>query len=230
MGIGVEILWITIAAVISFFIGILLDVFLPGQFRVRVQLLKKKLSRWRENPAYGIGIASRLDFKEERELQETERTLQQIFAKKGPTKRGGEIHFKNAQHRYDANIKIQLAFDEDEDQGIFRVYSINITADSKTSYREIRNQIDDLRSSLDEVEKELIRNLDLLIARRLLYVETENLKELSDILENLEANQVTGIVKGTNVKFAYYGNRLTIEDTIDSTTLQWFKNIIAYVG
>jgi len=45
-----------------------------------------------------------------------------------------------------------------------------------------------------------------------------------------KVEQITGIAKDFNAKFIYYKNKITIEDNINSKMLQWFKNIIAYVG
>lgn len=98
------------------------------------------------------------------------------------------------------------------------------------NHRDLRNQIDDLRAILDEVEKLIIKNFNAYPSKRIIYVEIEYLEEFSEILENLKAEQITGTVKDSNAKFTYYKNKLTIEDSINSKTIQWFKDIIAYVG
>ncbi|UCH96125.1 MAG: hypothetical protein JSV88_04525 [Candidatus Aminicenantes bacterium] len=224
MNIAIEILWI----IIAFFIGALLEVLLPEKYRMKFQLRKKMISKWIKNPTYRIGISSRMDFKQSMDLQNTTTRLRQIFANKSPTTRGNEIHFTNSQYRYDAYMKIQPAYHQNED--ILEVFSLNITSDSQTRYRNIITQIIDLIDSLDETERELIRNLDLFPAGRTLYVEIEYLEEFSEILENLSAQQIEGSLKEADTRFVYYGNRLTIEDSLNSTSIEWFKNVIAYVG
>jgi len=228
-----ELLWTIVGSVLSFFIGLFLDIFLPEKYRIKFQLRKKKLSKWIKNPSYIVGISSRVDLKQNIELEKFKTALKKIFSSKHPTIRGSEIHFKNSQLEYDVDIILQPAYEEsrdDENEGILQVYSLNITTNSKVKYRDLRNQIDDLRATLDEVEKLIIKNFNAYPSKRILYVEIEYLEEFSEILENLKAEQITGTVKDSNVKFTYYRNKLTIEDTINSKTIQWFKDIIAYVG
>lgn len=225
--------WIVVSAIISFFVGLFLDAFLPEKWRIKFQLKKKKLSKWLRNPSYIIGISSRVDLKQNIELEKFKITLKNFFSSKDPTIRGSEIHFKNSQSEYDVNIKLQPAYEESEDEelgGVLQVYSLNITTESKVKYRDLRNQIDDLRAILDDIEKIIIKYFDAYLAKRILYIEIEHLEEFSEILENLKAKQIEGIIKYTNAKFVYYNNRLTIENTINSKTIQWFKDIIAYVG
>lgn len=224
-----QVFWIIIGAIISFFIGLFLDIFLPEKYRIKFQLKKKKISKWLKNPSYVVGITSRLDLKRSIELEKFGTTLKELFSHKNPTARGSEIHFKNSQSKNDVGIILQPAYEENEN-GTLLVCSLNITANSKTRYRDLRDQIEDLRAMLDETEKTTIKNFDAYPSRRTLYVEIEYLEELSEILENLKAKQITGFVKDTNAQFTYYKNRLTIEDTINSKTIQWFKDIIAYVG
>jgi len=228
-----ELFWRIVEAILSFFVGYFLDIFLPEKYRIKFQLRKKKLSKWIKNPSYIVGISSRVDLKQNMELVKFKTALKNIFSSKNPTIRGSEIHFKNSQHEYGVDIILQPAYDEsenDENEGVLQVYSLNITTNSKVKYRDLRNQIDDLRATLDEVEKLVIKNFNAYPSRRGLYVELEFLEEFSEILENLKAEQITGTVKGSNAKFTYYRNKLTIEDTINSKTIQWFKDIIAYVG
>lgn len=225
-----QLFWMVIGAILSFFVGLFLDIFLPEKYRIKFQLKKKKLSKWIKNPSYLIGITSRLDFKDSAELNDVKKKLRQIFSGMKPTFKGTELHFRNSKPQYDIEIIIQLAYEEDQTEEIIKVYSLNVTVDSKAKYRDMRSQIDDLRAALEETEKGLIRNFNLFPARRVLYTEIEYLEEFSEILENLSAKQISGIVKDTNVKFTYYENRLVIEDTINSRTIQWFKDIIAYVG
>ena len=225
--------WIIISAIISFFVGLFLDAFLPEKWRIRLQLKKKKFSKWFKNPSYIIGISSRVDLKQNIELEKFKITFKNCFASNNPTIRGSEIHFINFQSEYDVNIMLQPAYEESEDEelgGVLQVYSLNITTESKVKYRDLRNQIDDLRAILDDIEKTIIKYFDAYVAKRILYVEIEHLEEFSEILENLKAKQIEGIVKDTNIKFAYYDNKLTIEDTVNSKTIQWFKDIIAYMG
>ena len=225
--------WIVVSAIISFFVGLFLDAFLPEKWRIKFQLKKKKLSKWLRNPSYIIGISSRVDLKQNIELEKFKITLKNFFSSKDPTIRGSEIHFKNSQSEYDVNIKLQPAYEESEDEelgGVLQVYSLNITTESKVKYRDLRNQIDDLRAILDDIEKIIIKYFDAYLEKRILYIEIEHLEEFSEILENLKAKQIEGIIKYTNAKFVYYNNRLTIENTINSKTIQWFKDIIAYVG
>lgn len=47
-----ELLWVIIGAVLSFFVGLFLDIFLPERYRIKFQLRKKKLSKWIKNPSY----------------------------------------------------------------------------------------------------------------------------------------------------------------------------------
>jgi len=228
-----DIFWIVVGGIISFFIGLFLDVFLPEKLRIKFQLLKKKLSKWVKNPSYIIGISSRVDLKQNIELEKFKVELKRIFSSKNPTIRGSEIHFKNSQPEYDVDIILQPFYEEIEDEKsevVLEVNSLDITANSKTKYRDLKNQLDDLRSILDEIERLVIKSFNAYPSRRTIYVEIEYLEELSEILENLKAKQITGIVKDTDARFTYYGNRLTIEDTINSKTIQWFKDIIAYVG
>lgn len=228
-----ELFWVIIGAILSFFVGLFLDIFLPEKYRIRFQLIKKKLSKWVKNPSYIVGISSRVDLKQNIELEKFKTTLKKIFSSKNPTIRGSEIHFKNSHLEYDVDIILQPAYEEgedDESEGILQVYSLNVTTNSKVKYRDLRNQIDDLRATLDEVEKLIIKNFNAYPSKRVLYVEIEYLEEFSEILENLKAEQITGTVKDSNAKFTYYRNKLTIEDTINSKTIQWFKDIIAYVG
>jgi len=110
------------------------------------------------------------------------------------------------------------------------VYSLNITVQSKVKYRDLKNQITDLGAELNEIEKLIIKNFNAYPSKKVLYVEIEHLEEFSEIQENLKVEQITGTVKDTNAKFAYYKNRLTIEDTINSRTIQWLKDAIAYMG
>jgi len=235
--VATQLLWIVINVFIGFFIGLLLDIILPEKSRIKFQLKKKKFSKWLKNHSYVVGITSRLDFKpkidkQKIDLDDVSTKLKQIFSAKKPSFKGTELYFKES----DIDVIIQLSYgepadeeNEGEEQNL-QVESLNITVNSKTKYRYIKNQIDDLRASLDKVEKDLIENLDLFPARRMLYVEMEDLEEFSEILENLKAKQITGVVKDSNVRFAYYKNKLTIEDTINSKTIEWFKNVIAYVG
>jgi len=228
-----ELFWASVGAILSFFVGLFLDIFLPERYRIKFQLRKKKLSKWIKNPSYIVGISSRVDLKQNMELEKFKTALKNIFSSKNPTIRGSEIHFKNSQLEYGVDIILQPAYEEsedDENEGILHVYSLNITTNSKVKYRDLRNQIDDLRATLDEVEKLIIKNFNAYPSKRVLYVEIEYLEEFSEILENLKAEQITGTVKDSNTKFTYYRNKLTIEDSINSKTIQWFKDIIAYVG
>lgn len=230
MKVEIQLIWIIIASIISFFVGILLDILLPERYRIKFQLKKKKLSKWIKNPSYIIGLASRLDFKHDIGLNDVTAKLKQIFSAKKSTYKGTELHLKYTRSPYDIDIIIQTAYEEGENEFMLQAYSLNIMANSKTKYRDIKSQIDDLRAALEETEKEMIKHLDIFPARRILYAEIEYLEELSEILENLKAKQITGLVKDTNVKFTYHENTLTIEDTINSKTIEWFKNIISYVG
>jgi len=225
-----EFFWTIIGSVLSFFIGLFLDIFLPEKYRIKFQLRKKKLSKWIRNPPYIVGISSRVDLKQNMELEKFKAALKKIFSSKNPTIRGSEIHFRNFQFEYDVDIILQPAYEGSEDEGTLQVYSLNITTNSKVKYRDLRNQIDDLRATLDEVEKLIIKNFNAYPSKRVLYVEIEYLEEFSEILENLKAEQITGTVKDSNAKFTYCRNELKIEDTINSKTIQWFKDIIAYVG
>jgi len=229
-----QLLWVIVTAIISFFIGLVMDIVLPEKYRIKFQLKKKKVSKWIKNPSYVIGLTSRLDLKQNIEIEKFKADLKKIFSHKTPTLRGSEIHFKNSQSEYDIDIILQPAYEEyeeeEEDIITLQVYSLNITVNSKTKYRDIRNQIDDLRATLDETEKTIIKNFNAYPSRKVLYVEIGYLEEFSEILENLKAKQITGIVKDTDARFTYYGNRLTIENSINSKTIEWFKNIIAYVG
>lgn len=232
-GILDNLFWIIMEVILSFFVGLFLDIFLPEKYRIKFQLKKKKLSKWIKNPSYTVGISSKIDLKQNIELEEFKTALKKIFSSKNPTIRGSEIHFKNSHLEYDVDIMLQPAYEEGEDvesEGILQVYSLNVTTNSKVKYRDLRNQIDDLRATLDEVEKLIIKNFDAYPSKRVLYAEIEYLEEFSEILENLKAEQITGTVKDSNTKFTYYRNKLTIEDTINSKTIQWFKDIIAYVG
>ncbi len=225
--------WIIVSAIISFFVGLFLDAFLPDKWRTKFQLQKKKFSKWRKNPSYIVGISSRIDLKQNIDLEEFKISLKKLFSSKNPTIRGSEILFKNSQSEYDIDIILQPAYEESGDEehgGVLQVYSLNITTESKVKYRDLRNQIDDLRATLDGIEKIIIREFNAYPARRTLYVEIEYLEEFSEILENLKAKQIMGIVKDTNAQFTYYKNRLTIEGAINSKTIQWFKDIVAYVG
>ncbi len=229
----IELFWVIVGSILSFFIGLILDVFLPEKYRIKFQLKKKKLSKWIKNPSYNVGISSRVDLKQEMELEEFNTVLKRIFSSENPMIRGSEIHFKNSQYEYNVDVILQPAYeesDEEENKSIPQAYSLNITTNSKVKYRDLRNQIDNLRAILDEVEKLITKNFNAYLSKRTLYVEIEYLEEFSEILENLKAEQITGTVKYSNAKFTYYKNKLTIEDTIDSKTIQWFKDIIAYVG
>jgi len=228
-----ELFWVIVSAILSFFVGLFLDIILPEKYRIKFQLRKKKLSKWIKNPSYIVGISSRIDLKQNMELEKFKTALKKIFSSKNSTIRGSEIHFKNSQLEYDVDIILQPAYEEsrdDENVGILQVYSLNITTNSKVKYRDLRNQIDDLRATLDEVEKLIIKNFNAYPSKRILYMGIEYLEEFSEILENLKAEQITGTVKDSNAKFTYYRNKLTIEDNINSKTIQWFKDIIAYVG
>ncbi len=230
----IELFWVIVGSILSFFIGLILDIFLPEKYRIKFQLKKKKLSKWIKNPSYVVGISSRVDLKQNMELEEFNTALKRIFFSKNPTIRGSEIHFKNSQYEYNVDVILQPAYEEsdeeEENEGILQAYSLNITTNSKVKYRDLRNQIDNLRGVLDEVEKLITKNFNAYLSKRTLYVEIEYLEEFSEILENLKAEQITGTVKDSNAKFTYYKNKLTIEDTINSKTIQWFKDIIAYVG
>jgi len=228
-----EVLWEMIWIVVSFFMGLFLDIFLPEKYRIKFQLWKKKLSKWIKNPSYILGISSRIDLKQEIELEEFKTSLNKIFSSKNPTVRGSEIHFKNSQFEYNVDVILQPAYEEGEDEenrGVLQVYSLNINIISKVKYRDLRNQIDDLRAVLDEVEKLIIKNFNSYPSKRIIYVEIESPEEFSEILENLKVEQITGFAKDFNAKFMYYKNKITIEDNINSKTFQWFKDIIAYVG
>lgn len=228
-----ELFWVIVGSILSFFIGLFLDIFLPEKYRVKFQLRKKKLSKWIKNPSYIVGFSSRIDLKQNMELEEFKTALERIFSYKHPTRRGSEIHFKNSLLEYNVDVILQPAYEESEDEeneGILQVYSLNVTTNSKVKYRDLRNQMDDLRATLDDVEKLIIKNFNAYPSKKVLYVEIEYLEEFSEVLENLKAEQITGTVKDSNAKFTYYRNKLTIEDTINSRTIQWFKDIIAYVG
>lgn len=228
-----ELFWAFVGAILSFFVGLFLDVFLPEKYRIKFQLRKKKLSKWIKNPPYIVGISSRIDLKQNIELEKFKIALKKILSSKNPTIKGSEIRFENSQLEYDVKIILQPAYEESEDEeneGRLQVYSLNITTNSRVKYRDLRSQIDDLRATLDEVEKLIIKNFNAYPSKRVLYVEIEYLEEFSEILENLKAEQITGTVKDSNAKFTYYRNKLTIEDTLNSKTIQWFKDIVAYVG
>ena len=82
----------------------------------------------------------------------------------------------NSQSEYDVNIMLQPAYEESENEdlsGALQVYSLNITTESKVKYRDLRNQIDDLRAILDNIEKTIIKYFDAYVAKRILYVEIE---------------------------------------------------------
>jgi len=201
MSIGIQFLWLIVAAVMSFLVGLLLDIMLPEKYRIKFQLKKKKFSKWVKNPSYMIGITSRLDLKRSMDLDNTKAKLKQLFSSKDPTFRGTEIYFKSLRSQYEIDVMIQLAYEEEEREVSLQTYSLNLTVNSKAKYRHLRNQIDDLRASLDQTEKVLIKNLELFPARQTLFVEIEYLEKFSEILENLKAKQITGIVKDTDAKF-----------------------------
>lgn len=58
----------------------------------------------------------------------------------------------------------------------------------------------------------------------------ESLEEFSEILENLKAKRITGTIKNTNAKFVHFKNKLMIENLINFRTIEWFKDVIVYVG
>lgn len=185
-----ELFWVIVGSILSFFVGLFLDIFLPEKYRIKFQLRKKKLSKWIKNPSYIVGISSRVDLKQNMELEEFKTALKRIFSSKNPTIRGSEIHFKNSQLEYNVDVILQPAYEESEDEeneGMLQVYSLNVTTNSKVKYRDLRNQIDDLRATLDDVEKLIIKNFNAYPSKRLLYVEIEYLEEFSEILENLKA-------------------------------------------
>ena len=111
-----ELFWWVIGAVLSFFVGLFLDIFLPEKYRIKFQLRKKKLSKWIKNPSYIVGISSRVDLKQNAELEEFKTTLKKVFSSMNPTIRGSEIHFKNTQPEYDVDIILQPAYEESEDE------------------------------------------------------------------------------------------------------------------
>lgn len=230
MNIGLQIFWIVISAIISFFVGFIIDILLPEKYRIKILLKKKKLSKFIKNPSYIIGEISRLDFKENIARNIIINKLVEIFEKDKPTFKGTELYLKNSEYQYNIDIIIQLDYYENEIENVLEVGGILITANSKFKYRDMRNLIDDLGATLTEVEKKIIRNFNVFPSKKSLFAEIESLEEFSDILEKLKAEQITGIIKNTNTKFAYYNKRLNIEGMINSKTIEWFKDIVAYVG
>jgi hypothetical protein len=206
------------------------EVFLPERLRIWFTLRKKFVSKWLRNPSYTIGITARLDCKEPLELDAAKTTIRELFSVRSLTMRGTELHFQENIGTGQINTALQLAYDENKSRGRLDVYSINITVESQTKYRDIRTRIEDLRASLSSSEGVLLKALSLFPAKRALYIEVERLEEFSEWLENLEAQQISGKLKNAEAEFVYHDRRLVIEDTINSATIKWLKNIVAHVG
>lgn len=238
MGIWELLFWMVVVPLISFFIGLTVDIILPPNYRVKFQLRKKKLWKWVNNSPYVVGMTSRLDFKRSIGLQEGYEGVKRIFNNKNPSYKGTDIYLKDNRSQYDIDKIVQFVYGPPEvdpheenppGEEQFIVNAIHVTASSKVKYKDLRNQIEDIWASVGDAERDLIENFSLFPAKRTLYIEVENLEEFSGIFENLKADEVTGVIKDSNIRFAYYGNRLTVENTIDSRVVEWFKNIVAYV-
>jgi hypothetical protein len=208
----------------------LVIIFLPEKIRVTFTLWQKVASKVVRNPAYTIGITARLDCKEPMDLEEAKRQLADTYRARQVTSAGTELNFRELVPGGQLNIKIQLAYEEDRTNNRLSVFSFNVTVDSHTRYRQIRDRIEDIRSALASAENALLKTFQLYPAKRALYIEVERLAEFSEWLRNLEAQQITGKIKNAEAEFHYYERRLVVEDTINSATIKWLKNIVAHVG
>ena len=99
---------------------------------------------------------------------------------------------------YDVDVKIQPNYDTLEapetdfsDSGdMEEVSSFNVTVGSKPKQKDLRNQIEDLRTAqIDSVENALARHFDLSVASRTLYVENLKPGGFSDLLHNSNVTQ-----------------------------------------
>jgi len=93
-----ELFWAVIGPILSFLIGLFIDILLPDRYRVKFQLIKRKMSKWIYNHSYIVGISSRVDLKQNEELEKFKADLKDIFFSENPTIRGLEIHFKNSMY------------------------------------------------------------------------------------------------------------------------------------
>jgi hypothetical protein len=206
-------------------------IFLPERIRVWFALREKLLSKWIRNPSYTVGITTRLDCRQPIEVEAAKKQIKALYRDHDLTTAGTDLHFQDKAARGYTNTRIQFAYEADKrHDNDLMLYSINVTVEAQTRYRAIRDSIEDLRAALSSAEDVLIRGLACFAGKRALYIEVARLEEFSEWLENLQATQITGKIKNIEAEFAYHDNRLVIEDTINSATLAWLKNIVAHVG
>jgi len=219
-----------LAAIGGAILSQLVEIFLPERIRIAFALRKKLLSKWFRNPSYTIGITSLLEFKEPLELTVGQARLRELYSSHNPTGTGTELHFQEIVGHAQINTKIQLSYEENKQLGVLALFSINITVDVQAQYRDIRSRIEDLRAALSAAETVPLKSFSVFPAKRALYIEVDRLEEFSEWLENLEAQQISGKLKNAEAEFVYHDRRLVIEDTINSATISWLKNILAHVG
>ncbi len=227
---GKDIFLLVAGAILGAFASVSLELFLPDRMRLRLSMMRKLLSKFVWNPSYLIGITSRLDCKKALPLDAATQKVFELFAANNITRAGSELHFQKAVAKGQIDAKIQFGYDENPETQTLLVESITVTVQTLAPYRSINARIEDLRAVLSSVEDPLVRELSVFAAKRELYIEVARLEEFSEWLENLEARQITGKIRNLDAEFSYYENRLVIEDTIDSATINWLKHIVVHVG
>ena len=225
-----DIFWQLFWIIIGCFIGFLIDIVTPEKIRIKILLFKKKLSKWVKNQFYNIGFSTRFELKRKFDLDTIYEKLKEIFKNRNPSFRGTEIHFDVKEFKYEMNVKIQLDYSDIESEEVIMVEDLLITIESFTKYRELKNFLFDLIEAIQNINSEITNSFDIIYRKKTLFVKINGVKEFSEILQNLKAQQITGIIRESDVKFVYFDNKLTIEDSTDSKSINWLKDIIAYVG
>ena len=221
-------------------IGIVLQVVLGDDIKLRLSKWMKKFVQGRKNPSYKIGITSQLRLKRHVDFETVLKEHLQIFTDYRPKKGVHEVSFV-CPNTYDIQVRIQLNSETktiqpdehvNESEEVEEVDSFFVTVSSKVKYKDAREHIEDLRDQIENVENELRKSklFDLYRAASTLYVEIENLERFLYVLDSLQANQINGTIKGSEIKFSYHDKRITVDDKIGSTAISWLQDAIAYLG
>jgi hypothetical protein len=229
-----------IGAVITILLqNVLFPLLLPDEFRYRVTRFNKRFWKQLSNRSYDVGVASRLDFKDDTlALEEVKKKLEHMFGAYSPSLTVHELYFKLPQRDYDVNVKIQPNYDLLEAQDAVgsdsadkeEVNSLTVTVGSKPKYKDVRNQIEDvLTAQLNHVETPLAQHFDLSVASRALYVENLKLGGFPGLLHDSNVTQVTGKLEGSNSEFVFYNETVRLEK-IDSVAVRWLLDVITLMG
>ena len=208
------------------------------EYKLRLSKLKKRIGKYLDNPPYDIGLTSRFDLKNSVELENAKQELLRIFKNHNSEQHVDEVVFK-LPNLYGIDVKIQpkgrtktvqLNEHTNETEELREVSSFTVTTSSTVPYRNSRQQIEDLQQKMNYIDAEMSKNFDLFCAASTLYVEIERLENFMYILDSLQTDRIEGTIKGSQIRFAYYGKRIAVDDTIGATAISWLKDAITYLG